>query len=89
MSSPFSSSSGRVVPTWTAQSVPAGTFVTYNPFGTFTLDFGYGSGGYGEFPYGQGMLGEVTFSTEWTSVEPADNTFTTVYNVSTVVWTPA
>jgi hypothetical protein len=71
MSSPFDVIGSRVVPVWgNPADTPAEptTFVPYNPFGTFTIDYGYGSGGYGDLPYGQGVLGEVTYTTIWTPV---------------------
>lgn len=68
MSSPFSSNTGRVILAWEKQAIPARKFVPYNPFGTFVIDQGYGSGGYGDLPYGEGIVGSVTFSTTWTAV---------------------
>ena len=66
MSSPFTSSNSRVVKTWVAQTHEPSTFVPYSPFGTSVIDAGYGSGGYGDLPYGQGIQTQVTYSTEWT-----------------------
>ena len=70
MSSPFSSSEARIVPTWTGVTGPEEptTFVPFNPFGTFMVDLGYGSGGYGDFSYGEGDIGSVTFTTVWAPV---------------------
>lgn len=68
MSSPFENQGSRVVPTWSATTAPNTVFTGYNPFGTFTVDAGYGSGGYGDLPYGEGTTSQVTFTTTWTAV---------------------
>lgn len=68
MSSPFTNSDGRNVQSWSEVTAPSTVFSGFNPFGTFTIDAGYGSGGYGELPYGQGTLSQATFTTEWTAV---------------------
>lgn len=68
MTSPFSDSqpgTGRSAQPWTPQSVEPTAFVPSNPFGIFAIDLGYGSGGYGDLPYGQDLFAQSTVTTAW------------------------
>lgn len=88
MSSPFSSLDSRIVPSWVLLSEPSdpSPFVPYNPFGIFTVDLGYGSGGYGDLLYGQNVMSEITFTTDWTGQTGPSTNFTTVTARIVPIW---
>ena len=87
MASPFSSKNANLIPTWSKLAKHPTTFQPYNPFGIFSVDQGFGSGGFGDLPFGENVISKVVFTTAWTPEVPPSDSFTTVQGHVATSWT--